>query len=77
VRKRYSTYDLENYVVIQAPKHWRHYFPLKEVVLYMDHQALKFLNSPTNLNVNHMICIEFMSKYIFLLNTSHVKRISH
>ena len=33
-KQKYSSYDKEFYVVVQALKHWRHYLMLKEFVLY-------------------------------------------
>jgi hypothetical protein len=36
VKRKYSTYDKEFYVVIQALKKWRHYLIPKEFVLYND-----------------------------------------
>jgi hypothetical protein len=40
---KYSTYDKEFYVVIQALKKWRHYLVPKEFVLYSDNNALQFM----------------------------------
>ena len=40
---KYSTYDKEFYVVIQALKKWRHYLVPKEFVLYNDNHALQFV----------------------------------
>eukprot|EP01018_Ginkgo_biloba_P023503 Gb_02514 [translate_table: standard] len=36
-RRKYSTYDMEFYAMIQALKHWRHYLLPKEFVLFTDH----------------------------------------
>jgi hypothetical protein len=36
-KKRYSTYDLELDEIMQALNHWRHYFPLEEFILLIDH----------------------------------------
>jgi hypothetical protein len=36
VKRKYSTYDKEFYVVIQALKKWRNYLISKEFVLYTD-----------------------------------------
>jgi hypothetical protein len=40
---KYSTYDKEFYVIIQALKKWRHYLIPKEFVLYSDNHALQFV----------------------------------
>jgi hypothetical protein len=42
-KNKYSTYDKEFYVVIQALKKWRHYLVPKEVVFYSDNHALQFV----------------------------------
>jgi hypothetical protein len=39
-KRKYSTYDKEFYVVIQALKKWRHYLIPKEFVLYNDNRDL-------------------------------------
>ena len=38
---KYSTYDKEFYVVIQALKKWRHYLVPKEFVLYSDKEVIE------------------------------------
>ena len=42
-KKKYSTYDKEFYVIIQALKKWRHYLVPQEFVLYSDNQDLQFI----------------------------------
>jgi hypothetical protein len=49
-KEKYSTYDKEFYVVIQALKKWRHYLIPKEFVLYSDNQALQFITRQDKLN---------------------------
>jgi DhnA family fructose-bisphosphate aldolase class Ia len=44
-RRRYFFYDQEFYAIIQALKKWRHFFFTKEFLLYVNHQALQYLNS--------------------------------
>jgi hypothetical protein len=39
-RNKYSSYDKELYVVVQALKKWRHYLLFREFVLYLDNHAL-------------------------------------
>ena len=49
-KKKYSTYDLEFYAVVQAIRHWQHYLSYKVLVLYSNHEALRYLNSQKKLN---------------------------
>lgn len=42
---KYSTYDKELNAVIHVLYYWSHYLLLHELVLYFDHEALRFLNS--------------------------------
>ena len=39
-KQKYSSYDKEFYVIVQALKHWRHYLMPKEFVLYSDNHDL-------------------------------------
>lgn len=52
-RGRYSTYDVELYVVVQVIKHWRHYLFHKEFVLLNDHDALKHMGSQDKVSSRH------------------------
>jgi len=67
-RQKWTTYELEFYVVIRALKHWEHYLIRREYVLYNDHQALKFVNTQNTLNRMHAWWIALMQKFIFVLN---------
>ena len=44
-KQKYSSYDKELYVVVQALKKWRHYLMPREFVLYSDNHALQFINN--------------------------------
>lgn len=48
-RSRYSTYDVEFYAIVQAIKHWRHYLVHRDFVLFTDHDALRYLDTPLGL----------------------------
>eukprot|EP01018_Ginkgo_biloba_P014195 Gb_17747 [translate_table: standard] len=66
-RQKYSTYDKEFYALVQALKYWRHYLLPKEFVVFTDHQALKFINSQTKLNVRHAKWVEMLQSFTFTL----------
>jgi len=66
-RKRYSTYDLELFAVIQSLKHWRHYLIHREFVLFSDHDSLRHLHSQKHLNAQHARWVEFLQQYTFVL----------
>ena len=44
-KTRYSTYDLELYALVQALKKWGNYLLPKELVVFIDNQAISFINS--------------------------------
>jgi hypothetical protein len=67
-KMKYSTYDKEFYVIIQALKKWRHYLVLKEFVLYRDNHALQFITRQEKLNQKHAKWVEFMQNFTFVIN---------
>ena len=44
VKKRYSTYDLELYGVVQALKNWSYYLLPKEFVVFIENQTSSSIN---------------------------------
>ncbi|WJZ92513.1 hypothetical protein VitviT2T_011503 [Vitis vinifera] len=67
-KKKYSTYDLEFYAVVQAIRHWQqHYLSYKEFVLYSDHEALRYPNSQKKLNSRHAKWSSFLQLFTFNL----------
>ena len=66
VKRKYSTYDKEIYVVIQDLKKWRHYLIPKEFVSYTDNQVSKFITRKEKLNKRHAKWVEFMQNFTFV-----------
>ncbi|KAE8668214.1 putative Quercetin 3-O-methyltransferase 1 [Hibiscus syriacus] len=64
-KKNYSTYDLEFYAIVQSLKHWCHYLVQKEFILFIDHEALKYINGQHKLNA--------LSRRTLLLTTMNTK----
>ena len=65
--KKYSSYDKELYVVVQALKKWRHYLMPREFVLYSDNHALRFINIQPKLNQRHAKWVEFLQNFTFVI----------
>ena len=59
-KQKYSSYDKEYYVVIQALNKWRHFFMPKEFVLYIDNHALQFISRQENPNQRHVKWVVYM-----------------
>jgi hypothetical protein len=64
---KYSTYDKEIYAIIQTLKKWRHYLIPKEVVLYSDNHALKFVTQQEKLNQRHVKWVEYMQNFTLVI----------
>jgi hypothetical protein len=64
---KYSTYDKEFHVVIQALNKWRHYLVPKEFVLYIDNHDLQFVTRQENLNQKHAKWVEYMHNFTFVI----------
>ncbi|XP_042483120.1 uncharacterized protein LOC122063484 [Macadamia integrifolia] len=66
-KRRYSTYDLELYAVIQVLRHWRHYLIGKEFILYTDHEALKHLHSQKSISQKHAKWVAYLQEFVFAM----------
>ena len=66
-KQKYSVYDKEFYVVVQALRYWCHYLLPSEFVLYFDHEALKYVNSRKKLNHCHGKWVYFLQEYTFVI----------
>lgn len=64
-KKKYSTYDMELYVMVQAINKWRHYLLPKEFIFFTNNHALSFLNSQDKLSCRHMKWVEQPQAFTF------------
>ncbi|GJS91779.1 RNA-directed DNA polymerase [Tanacetum coccineum] len=67
VRRKYSTYDKEFYVIVCSLDTWRHYLLSNEFVLFSDHEALKFINGQHKLKPRHAKWVEFIQAFSFVI----------
>lgn len=65
--QKWSTYEQELYVVIQAHKQWEHYLLYQEFILFSDHQPLQFIQSQKTFNRMHVRWIVYLQKLSFVL----------
>jgi hypothetical protein len=74
-RQKWSTYELELYAVFRALKVWEHYLVQREFILFSDHQALKFINSQSNMNRSEtLIFYSWIRVFYFLFVDSNTIR---
>lgn len=66
-KRKYSTYDLELYEMVQALKKWRNYLLPKKFIVYTNNHALNFLNQQEKLNHKHMKWVEHLQSYTFTI----------
>lgn len=66
-KRKYSSYDLDSYAMVQSLKKWRHYLLPREFVVYTNNHALSFLNGWDKLNHRHMKWVEYLQAYTFTI----------
>eukprot|EP00253_Pinus_taeda_P002030 PITA_02030 len=66
-RHKYSSDDKEFYAVIQALKHWRHYFLGNEFVLILGNCVLQYVMQQHKLNHKHAKRVEYLQSFTFVL----------
>ncbi|GJW88693.1 transposon ty3-I gag-pol polyprotein [Tanacetum coccineum] len=66
-RQKWSTYEQELYVVVQAMKKWEHYLIQRECVVYSDHQSLKYFQTQRHLNKVHTRWASFLEKFNYVI----------
>ena len=66
-KRKYYIQDQECYSIVQELMKWRHYLLPKEFFLYIDHQALQYLNSQGKSNQRYLKWVEFLQSYTFVL----------
>ncbi|GJV08645.1 putative nucleotidyltransferase, ribonuclease H [Tanacetum coccineum] len=66
-KSRYTTYDLEFYVVVQVVKHWRHYLFHKKFVLFTDHDSLRNIRTQDKVFHKHGRWLAFLEKFNFVV----------
>lgn len=66
-KRKYSSYDLELYAMVQALKKWRHYLLPKEFIMYTNNHALSFLNGWEKLSHRHTKWVEIIQAYAFII----------
>ncbi|PKI43232.1 hypothetical protein CRG98_036378 [Punica granatum] len=63
----YSTYDKEFYALIRALETWEHYLLLKEFVIHIDHESLKYLKGQNKLNQRHAKWVEYLEIFPYVI----------
>ena len=71
-KRKYSTYDKEFYAIYRILFNWSQYLLCKPFVLFLDHEALKFIKHQHKLNRRHATWVEFLQAYNF---TTSIKQV--
>ncbi|XP_038704723.1 uncharacterized protein LOC120000670 [Tripterygium wilfordii] len=66
-RRRYSTYELEFYALVQTLRHWRPYLLHKEFILFTDHDSLKYIPTQKTLSPKQARWVDFLQQFTFVL----------
>ena len=66
-RLNYSTYDMEFYALVQSLRHWSSYLAYNDFILYLDHEALKHLNSQDKLSAQHAKWATYIQQFSFTI----------
>ncbi|KAK3006607.1 hypothetical protein RJ639_016502 [Escallonia herrerae] len=66
-RRKWSTYELEFYVVFRAVRYWKQYLFQREFILYTDHEALKYFNSQRKISRMHARWSAYLQRFTFVI----------
>ena len=67
-RHKWANYDKEFYVVLISLKTWEHYLIAKDLILYIDHQVLKYLSTQKNMRSDmHIKWSGYIEKFPYKL----------
>lgn len=66
-KKKYSSYDLELYALVQSLRKWRHYLLPKEFVVFTDNQSLSYINTQEKLSNGHFKWMEYLQAFTFTI----------
>ena len=66
-KKKYSSYDLDLYALVQSLRKWRCYFLPKEFLVFTDNQALSYINTQENLRNRHLKWMKYIQEFTFTI----------
>jgi hypothetical protein len=66
-RLNYSTNDVEFYALVQSLRHWSSYLAYNDFILYLDHEALKHLNSQDKLSSRNAKLAVYVQQFSFTI----------
>jgi hypothetical protein len=71
--EKYPTHDLELAAVIHVLKIWRHYLMGNKCDIYIDHKSLKYISTPSELNLRQRRLLELIKDYDLNIHYHHGK----